>query len=182
MKPGQIMAAVSDITRQAVWDTLCDLEWHIRYCSALADRNYLRHRIIRVAILVGVIVEGGLLYGGTINPWIFVPGAFVGLALACVTVWDATANYANDAAVFRMAVILCQRLKTETSALWRDIESDRRTTTEIEDLLKRIQGQWGDVTQSIPLGTDEKLNRATAKAANREIENQYGVQVSNQSA
>lgn len=176
------MAEVSDITRKAAWDTLCDLEWHIRYCSAMADRNHLKHRVIRVAILVSVVVEGGLLYGGTINPWVFVPGAFVALALACITVWDVTSNYANDAAVFRMAVILCQRLKTETGALWRDIESDRRTTDEIEGTLKRIQGQWGDVTQSIPLGIDEKLNQETAKAANKEIQNQYGIQVSNVSA
>jgi hypothetical protein len=175
------MAAVPDITRKAVWDTLCDLEWHIRYCSALGDRNRSRHRMIRVAILVGVILEGGLLYGGTLNPWVFVPGAFVGLALACITVWDATSDYANDAAVLRMVVILCQRLRTETETLWRDVESDRKTSAEIEGILRRIQGQWGDVTQSIPLGTDEKLNREMAEAADKEMQQRYDVQLPNPS-
>ena len=34
-----------------------------------------------------------------------------------------------------------------------NVESDRRTTIEVEEALRRIQGQWADVTQSIPLGT-----------------------------
>ena len=173
------MENVDPLTRKAVWVTLCDLEWHIRYCSALADRNQYRHRMIRVAILLGVIFEGGLLYGGTLNPWVFIPGIVVGLALACITVWDATSDYANDAAILRMVVILCQRLRTETDALWRDVESGRRTTTQIEEALRRIEGQWGDVTQSIPLGTDEKLNRKMAEAADQEMQNRYDAQLPN---
>ena len=176
------MAAVPDITRKAVWDTLCDLEWHIRYCSALADRNSFRHRMLRVAILAGVLLEGVLLYGGTLSAWVFIPGAIVGVLLAGVTVWEATSDHANDAAVFRMVVILCQRLRTETEALWRDVELDRGTAMEIEDALRRIQGQWGDVTQSIPLGIDEKLNRETAEAADREMQDRYAAQLRNQSA
>jgi hypothetical protein len=176
------MAAVQDITRKAVWDTLCDLEWHIRYCSALADRNSFRHRILRVAILAGVIAEGVLLYGGTLNPWVFIPSAVVGVGLAGITVWEATSDHANDAAVSRMVVILCQRLRTETEVLWRDVELDRKTNAEIEEALRRIQGQWGDVTQSIPLGVDEKLNHEMAEAADREMQNRYEAQLSNQSA
>ena len=158
---------------------MCDLEWHIRYCSALADRNQRRHRMIRVAILAGVIVEGGLLYGGTLNSLVFIPSVVMGLVLAGITVWDATSDYANDAAVFRMVVILCQRLRTETDTLWRDVESDRRTTIEVEEALRRIQGQWADVTQSIPLGTDEKLNREMAEAADKEMQNRYDAQLPN---
>ena len=135
--------------------------------------------MIRLAILVGVILEGGLLYGGTLNPWVFIPSAFVGLALACITVWDATSDYANDAAVLRMVVILCQRLRTDTDALWRDVESYRKTTIDIEETLRRIQGQWGDVAQSIPLGTDEKLNREMAEAADKEMQHRYDTQLPN---
>ena len=176
------MASVPDITRKAVWDTLCDLEWHIRYCSALADRNSFRHRMLRVGILGGVIAEGVLLYGGTLNPWVFIPSAVVGVLLAGITVWEATSDHANDAAVFRMVVILCQRLRTETEALWRDVELDHKTANEVEEALRLIHGQWGDVTQSIPLGVDEKLNRATAEAADQEMQNRYDTQRSSQSA
>jgi hypothetical protein len=179
---GGIMAAVPDITRKAVWDTLCDLEWHIRYCSALADRNSFRHRMLRVAILAGVIAEAVLLYGGTLSTWVFIPSAVGGVLLAGVTVWEATSDHANNAAVFRMVVILCQRLRTETEALWRDVELDHKTATEIEEALRRIHGQWGDVTQSIPLGIDEKMNRATAEAADQEMQNRYNTQLSSQPA
>ena len=173
------MESVNPLTRKAVWDALCDLEWHIRYCSALADRNHSRHRMIRVAILVGVIFEGGLLYGGTLNTWLFIPGALVGLVLAFLTVWDATSSYANDAAIFRMVVILCQRLRVTTEGLWRDVESGRRTTTQIEDVLETIQGQWADVTQNIPLGADDKLNREMAEAADKEMQYRYDAQLPN---
>ena len=174
--------SVAPLTRQAVWDALCDLEWHIRYCSAFADRNHSRHRMMRVAILLGVIFEGGLLYGGTLNSWVFIPGVIFGLALAGLTVWDATSNYANDAAIFRMVVVLCQRLRVETEELWRDVESGRRSTDQIEEALRAIHEQWAAVVQAIPLGMDDKLNREAAEAANQEISYRYHAELPNLSA
>ena len=117
------MEAVNPMTRKAVFDTLCDLEWHIRYCSAMADRNHLYHRVVRFGLLLGGAIEGGLLYGGTLNPWLFVPSIFVGLALACLTIWDSTSDYATNAATLRMVVIICQKLRFETERLWRDTDS-----------------------------------------------------------
>ena len=176
------MESANSLTRKAVWDALCDLEWHIRYCSALADRNHSRHRYIRVAILVGVMSEGILLYGGTLSPWLFIPGAVVALALACLTIWDATSDYANDAAVLRMVVILCQRLRSETESLWREVEQVRRTNDQVEMALANIYGQWAVVTQAIPLGTNEKLNRQTAEAADKEMQLRYEAQLPTPSA
>ena len=171
------MDSVDPLTRKAVWDTLCDVEWHIRYCTALGDRNHFRHRLIRVAILLGVILEGGLLYGGTLNTWVFVPSIIVGLMLAGLTVWDATSNYANDAAIFKVVIILLQRLRFKTDGLWREVESGRSKTARIEEVLGTIHEQWHDVVQSIPLGANEKINREMAEAADREMQYRYDAQL-----
>ena len=56
------MASVTDQTRGAVRDTLCDLEYNRRYYTVLADKYRFRHRIMRFGILASVPIEGAILY------------------------------------------------------------------------------------------------------------------------
>ena len=59
------MEPVSDQTRIAVWDTLCNLERNVRYYGALGDRFQRWHRRLRFGILAGVVVESALVYFAT---------------------------------------------------------------------------------------------------------------------
>ena len=140
---GIVMENIDSATRNAIRYTLCDLEWHARYCSAMADRCHGLHKAVRFAILAGVAFEGIVLYGATINPWLFSLGIAGGLVLACLTIWDATSDYATNAATFRMVTIICQRLRNEADVLWRDVEgeaSDRRPGREYPPLHQRAMG------------------------------------------
>ena len=47
------MVLVTDQTRVAVWDTLCDLEWNERYYLEMAKQRQQIHRILRYAIVGG---------------------------------------------------------------------------------------------------------------------------------
>ena len=167
------MSAVSDITRKAVWDTLCDLEWQMRYYRAMADRRQRIHRWVRLALLVGVAVEGGILYGGTLYTWLFYVGIAGGLVLAGLTVWDALSNYAKDVAVCRLAAETCSLLMDDTDVLWRRIETDRIEESEVEDALIQIRRWWDTATQRVDLEVDHALNLASSEAAHTEVVNRY---------
>ena len=167
------MASVSDITRKAVWDTLCDLEWQMRYYRAMADRRQRIHRWVRLALLAGIAVEGGILYGGTIYPWLFYVGIVGGLALAGLTIWDALSNYARDVAVCRLAAETCSLLMDDADDLWRKIETDRIREAEVEETLGYIRRWWGSATQRVDLEVDHSLNLASAESAHEEVVNRY---------
>ena len=167
------MPAVSDITRKAVWDTLCDLEWQMRYYRAMADRRQRIHRWVRLALLVSIAVEGGILYGGTIYPWLFYVGVVGGLVLAGLTVWDALSNYAKDVAECRLAAETCGLLLDDADVLWRKIETYRIEEAEVEATLGHIRRWWDNATQRVDLEVNHSLNLETAEAAHEEVVNRY---------
>ena len=167
------MAVVSDITRKAVWDTLCDLEWQMRYYRAMADRRQRIHRWVRLALLVSIAIVGGILYGGTIYPWLFYVGIVGGIALAGLTVWDALSNYAKDVAECRLAAETCGLLMDDADVLWRRIETYRIDEAEVEATLGSIRRWWDNATQRVDLEVDHSLNLASAEAAHEEVVNRY---------
>ena len=167
------MAAVSDVTRKAVWDTLCDLEWQMRYYRAMGDRRQRIHRWARLALLVSIAVEGGILYGGTIYSWLFYVGVVGGLGLAGLTIWDALSDYAKDVAECRLAAETCGLLMDDADVLWRRIETYRVDESEVEETLRQIRRWWDAATQRVSLEVNNALNLASAEGANTEMVNRY---------
>lgn len=169
------MASVTDQTRGAVWYTLCDLEWNVRYYTAMADLYRRRYLWLRFAILAGVFVEAAILYAGTIYPWAFYIGAFGGLALAVLTIWDAVSDYARSAATLRIAAFNCDDLKTDIEELWRDIETYRISDPDAETTLRSITRRWATATQRMQPGTNDRLRRTTAADSNQSIRSRYAL-------
>ena len=79
------MAEISDFTKDAVWNTLCDLEWHIRYFSAMHEQKRRRYRFIRLTLLLGVFLDGFLFFGSRDIQWLFYVAVALGVALAGLT-------------------------------------------------------------------------------------------------
>ena len=168
------MPAVTDITRKAVWDTMCDLEWYIRYYRAMSDRRRRAHLLLRFALLMGVAIEGGILYSGTLYPWLFYLGIVGGLVLAGLTFWDVLTNYAGDIEVCRMVSETCSLLMREADTLWRNIETGRVSEADVEATLGSIHSRWDWAYLWVRVPVDQSLNMATAQAANAEMERRYG--------
>ena len=164
---------VSQVTRLAVWDTLCDLEADMRYCFALSDRRKRFHRLVRFGLLMGITFEGALLYGATQMAWFFLVGVFVGLLLAWLTIWDAMSNYAADAATLKIVASTCGSLKRDTEVLWRKIENGLAGEDMVEENLKVLQNQWSSAMQWIQSEADLTLKRKTEEQANGDIVNRY---------
>ena len=168
------MEPVTDQTRSAVWNTLCDLEYNWRYYDAMADKHRRRYRALRFTILAGVPVFLAVVYfAAAAAPWLFYVGVALGALLAALTVWDAFSDHAQDAATLRLTAHLCDDLKLETEALWRGIEAYRIAPQDAEAGLNSIMKRWAKATQRVRLGTDNRLNRQASTDANNDIVSRY---------
>ena len=95
------MKVVTDPTRKAVWDFLCDLEMYVRYYRAKADGMQRRFFQLRVCMLMSVLVEGLLLFQTAGQPWSLFVIIPVGAVMAGLVVWDTLSNYANHTAILK---------------------------------------------------------------------------------
>ena len=153
------MEPVTDETRNAAWDTLCDLEWNRRYYSAMADSYRRRQRWLRFTILAGVMIEAATLYAATMHGWMFYIAAIGGLLLTVLTIWDAVADYAENAAILRVTAFVCDDLNRETAELWRSVASGRIAIPDSEIKLKSVTDRWATATQRVIPRTNHRLNR-----------------------
>lgn len=167
------MQQVTDQTNRAVWNTLCNLEWNVRYYTELAVKRRRYYWRLRYAILIGVLIDAGLFYIGGTYTGAFYAGLAVGVLLACGTIWDATSNYAEAAALARTTAYSCDDLFKEIERLWRDIEADTVTNEEAEARHDFIMDRWSRVTERLNPEEETALRTKTASESREAIENRY---------
>ncbi len=170
------MATMTTQTRNAVWGTLCDLEWNKRYYAAMADKYKRTHLSVRFAILSGIVAEGFILYFVREYEWLFLAGLALGLLLALGTIWDALSDYAQNAANLQNAEFTCDSLLQEVEELWRAIETGRMELDEAESALQSIKRRWAASTERARVRTDQRINNKAYDDANEDIRNRYAVQ------
>ncbi len=169
------MATVAEQTRTVIWNNLCDLEFHVRYFTALADRCRFRHRLVRGGILGSVPVEGALLYFATDEAWLFWLAGVVFVILAFLTIWDAIADYAENGALLRLTAYTCEDLQREIEELWRRIERGDLDTSEAEAINRSIEFRWAAATQRVQVARDERVSDLASRDANLDIKNRYAI-------
>ena len=173
------MATVLPVTRKAAWDTLTEMEWQMRYYVAAADRNKKKSFGLRFVLLTLAASEAGLFVVGQSQGWFPWVGGAIALLLIGLAVWDALSDYARNAATLRIVSIMCEGLKKDSEALWREVETNAIEQASIEARLKSINDRWLMVLAWDEPATDQKLNREAADAANDFLKGKY-VQEPNQ--
>ena len=174
------MEPIADQTRNAVWSTLCKLEWNWRYYDAMADKYGRRYRALRFSALVSVVpilavlaVEVG--YPDLLDiPWVFSIVVAFGVLLVVLTLWDAFSDRARDAATLRVTAHLCDDLKLETEKLWRSIETYRIAPEDAKASLNAIRGRWGKATQRVRVKTDYDLRWQAGVNAEKDLMSRFG--------
>ena len=166
---------VTEQTRSAVWMLLWDLERNVRYYIAKADQLQRLSYRIRFGLLVGVLIEALLAYPlSQFNlGWVLILA--VGIVLAVLAIWDALSNHARDSGILKFTSLACDELKTEADELWRNIESYRIGTEEVETRYQSIIRRWEKATDKVLLATDENLNERCQVDANRVMESRYAI-------
>jgi len=163
------MASISEQTRNAVWGTLCDLEWNKRYYAAMADKYKRNHLTIRFSILSGIVAEGFILYFAREHEWVFALGLALALVLAVGTVWDALSDYAQKAANLQTAEFMCDSVLQEVEDLWRTIAMGRIETEDAESALQAIKRRWTVSTERARVRMDQRINDKAYDEANEDI-------------
>ena len=165
---------VSDVTRRATWELMLDLERQFRYYGRLGDRYAVRHRAFSFLFLMGILVEGALIYFLSAVPialWTF---AGIGaLILGYITIVDVSMNHAEKSAALRAVAADCDDLKSEAEQLWRDIESFRVDDHSAEDRYNRILDRWFRATRRITLETHHHDNVQAAEEACKALADRY---------
>ena len=172
------MATITEQTRNAVWGTLCDLEWNRRYYAAMADKYRRNHLAVRFTIVFGLVVEGAILYFATRNDgsdWLWGLGLSLGLFLAFITILDALSDYAQNAANLQTAEFTCDSLLQEIEELWRAVEAHQLTADDAEATLQSIKRRWAASTERARIRTDKRINNKTYDEANEDIKNRYAL-------
>ena len=165
---------VSDATRNDTWHMILDLERQVRYYGKLADRHALRYRAIRYLLLLGIVVEGAIVYflqGETVPLWTL--GGLGAFILGFLTVFDATTNYAETSAALRTVSMLCDDMKAEAERLWRDIEAEQVDDPRAEERLSTLVDRWFRATQQINVATHNHDNKQAAKDAYKIVVERY---------
>ena len=169
------MKVVTDPTRKAVWDFLCDLEMYVRYYRAKADGMQRRFFQLRVCMLMSVLVEGLLLFQTAGQPWSLFVIIPVGAVMAGLVVWDTLSSYANHTAILKYVASDAALLREETQTLWRYIESYKSSEEDVEVEYKAIRSRWERTADRVLTEDDNRLVSRCAKDANVVMEKSYAV-------
>ena len=169
------MKVVTDPTRKAVWDFLCDLEMYVRYYRAKADGLQRRFFQLRFCMLTSVLVEGLLLFQTAGQPWSLFVIIPVGAVMAGLVVWDTLSNYANHTAILKYVASDADVLREETQTLWRHIESYKSSEEDAEVAYRTIRSWWERIADRVLTEDDNRLVSRCAKDANVVMENSYAV-------
>ena len=143
------------------------------FTSALTGRKRRVHRITRLGLLSGIVIEAAVLYGATQIPALFLVGVIFGVFLALLTIWDAMFDNAGDAATLKLIAATCRSLTSQLEVLWRRIETGFDDEEAVEANLKLVKDQWYSAMQWIQSEPDINLKRSTEEQANAEVSNRY---------
>ena len=165
---------VSDPTRGDCWELMLDLERQARYYGRLADRYSVMYRGIRYALLLGVLLEGALLFFLSGDALLLLAvGGSGALALVFVTVLDAVTNYAETSALLRSTSLMCDELNVEAQRLWRDIEAFRVPDDGAEERYNQLVDRWSRATLRVFLETHDRDNLVAAREAYEIVSSRY---------
>ena len=171
---------VTDQTRTAIWQDLWDAERYYRYYSSLSDSYRRRHRLTRFATLASVLVEAtasvSYISTGVQGVWanLFLTLIVIlGIAIAILVAWDATANYAGDAVALSWVSVDCASLNAQWADLWLDIESFAIDEQEARSRQRELIRKFNTIASRIDVNLDENMNEVSAADAKKVLREKY---------
>ncbi|MCY4661189.1 MAG: hypothetical protein OXF93_15500 [Acidobacteria bacterium] len=166
------MAAVTDSTRNAVWQEMLDAARLARYYDSMSSRQQRWNRGVRLVLLASA--TAGIAAGMNALPESFrvVSGAVIGILVA----WDFLADHANKAAVLGSIRRECNEAEVELAALWGEIQADSVEDNDarrmLADLARRVT-RATDRAGSAHIPTNDRLNVRCEEAAFKALADRY---------
>lgn len=169
------MAMVTDHTRLAVWNFLCDLDMCVRYYGERSDKLQRYFIALRLVLLTSVLTEGLLMYltaDQSWSLWVVIP---FGIVMGGLAVWDSLSGYSRDSAILKYAASDAAELRDDAAGLWRDIETYRVEDADAEATYTSIREHWRRLSDRVMIPDDQGLLLRCAKDSNIVVESQHAV-------
>ena len=159
-------------TRNEVWQCLLDIArcaryYHKKSSSMRKERNIFKYIISIVLIAIGTSIVSYILDG-----W---ETALSTLIIVFVT-WYLIANYEGRFAMLTVMFAEYQRLERDAEKLWRDVDDETFTDSQIQRGLDKLKEDMLFVDQLITMSAfeiDDSLNEQCAKDAYTVLEQKF---------
>lgn len=164
--------AISNATRNDVWQKLLDAQRHVQYYQVMSGRHEKRHMAVRFVLLfagAGSVVTVVQTVDARIQ-------AALGIVIAVTVAWEFVANYARKAAILHAICTESCSIESELRDLWTDIQSGIKEEAEIRRAYKALAARLREVTGwagQNGVVVDDKVNQRTTRTAYAVMEQQY---------
>ena len=146
--------AVTDATRNEVWQGYVETERIMRYYVRLSGEFQFRHTGIRFVLLFSI--AGGIAFPADSLPvllQVWGPVAIIALAI-----WDHVANYAKKAAITHAVCVQCGELEVRWRHLWNDVDAAGSEEGDIRVRMEALESALVRIT-SIPGVADVRVSK-----------------------
>ena len=151
--PTQGNQALSDATRNYVWQAMLDGVRYVRYYEALQQRYNRRHQIFRFMLgLAGVCTALPLV---PVFPSIVT--SVSGLAVVGLLIWEFVHDYGPKAAALLVASEGLGDLEIRWRALWEEINNDSLTNEMARERTVELQEATQNLVRGIDIHRDDGL-------------------------
>ena len=163
---------VTDQTLDAIWLNLLNANRHVRYYLAVQKFNLGFERFL----LASILVAGTSAAATALGEFSSEVQATFPLMMAAVSIWFTTGKYGVKAALAQSIAVNCKQLEDEWHNLYReaiaDLISDETARKSRTELVAKIRNATSESTKG-GLTSYSMLNWLSAKAANKELTNDY---------
>ena len=166
-----VSAAVSPLTRQAIWNGMLDAARMVRYADAMEQRYAKQRKWVRIVLSLGA--SAGI--AAFLSELPEVVSIVFGLAVGVAVALDFTTDYSGKLAKLMYAKMECSALLSEWEALWLAIETHGCSESESQRLHTRLLERLNQATapMAADLHTDPGINRESSRDAYHDVSTRF---------
>ena len=166
-----VSAAVSPLTRQAIWNGMLDAARMVRYADAMEQRYAKQRKWVRIVLSLGASAGIAAFLSELPEAVSLVFGLAVGVAVAL----DFTTDYSGKLAKLMYAKMECSALLSEWEALWIAVETHRYSESESQRLHARLLERLNQATapMAADMHTDPGINRESSRDAYHDVSTRF---------
>ena len=161
-------AAVTDYTRDRIWQEMLDVARYVHYYEALTNRWSWYDKGLRASMLVGASLSIAAL-ADVLPAW---SGICAAVFLIVATVFDFIWSWGVKASLAHAINLECNMVDNEYAALWTQIRADQISDHEAQSrsnqLLARIMAATAQLTE-----TNRRLNRKAQESAYKVVADRW---------
>ena len=174
MATNAVWTAVTDHTKDRLWEEMWDIARHVQYYEMQTNRLALWNKIVRFSILVGAALAVGST-ADLLPAWV---GMLGGLLLLSLTAVDLIWDWGTKAALSHAISLECCVIEKDYESLWSQVITEQVGDRDCQDRINHLAMRVIAATSQLS-ETDKRLNRRAQEAATRVLADKWGGSIEN---